>query len=92
MTHNFGYRYASKSITGSTDADLDLDFNKTLSQKNGSMVGDQGREKVAKISKTCLLCDVTCRNPPTEKEKRFFSILTTRFPESVDVLDNSLGQ
>jgi len=26
----------------------------------------------AKISKTCLLCDVTSRNPPTENENVFF--------------------
>ena len=32
LTHNFGYRYASKSIKGSIDADFDLVFNKTLSQ------------------------------------------------------------
>jgi len=32
LTHNFGYRYASKSIKGSVDADFDLVFNKTLSQ------------------------------------------------------------
>jgi len=32
MTHNFGYRYASKSIKGSIDADFDLVFNKTWSQ------------------------------------------------------------
>jgi len=31
LTHNFGYRYASKSIKGSIDADFDLVFNKTLS-------------------------------------------------------------
>jgi len=27
LTHNFGYRYASKSIQGSIDADFDLVFN-----------------------------------------------------------------
>jgi len=32
LTHNFGYRYASKSIKSSIDADFDLVFNKTLSQ------------------------------------------------------------
>jgi len=30
----------------------------------GQWVGAQGRPKVAKIFKTCLLCDVTSRNPP----------------------------
>jgi len=37
VKHNFGYRYASKSIKGSIDADFGLVFNKTLSQKIGSM-------------------------------------------------------
>ena len=32
LTHNFDYRYASKSIKGSIDADFDLVFNETLSQ------------------------------------------------------------
>ena len=47
---------------------------------------------VAKISKTCLLYDVTSRNPPTENEKCFFSILTTRLAESTDGLDSSVAQ
>jgi len=72
LTHNFGYRYASKSIQGSVDADLHLVFNKTLSQKVGQCVGAQGRSKEANISKTCFPCDATSRNPPTENEKRFF--------------------
>jgi len=58
----------------------------------GQWVGAQGWPKVAKIFKTCLLCDVTFRNPPTENEKRFFSILTTRLAESVAGLDISLAQ
>jgi len=37
LTHNFGYRYASRSIKGSIDADLGIVFKKTLIQKNGSM-------------------------------------------------------
>ena len=37
LTHNFGYRCANKSIKDSIDADFDLVFNKTLSQKNGSI-------------------------------------------------------
>ena len=57
----------------------------------GQLVGAQGRTKVAKISKTCLLCDVTFRNPPP-KTKNVFSILTTRLAESEDGLDSSLAQ
>ena len=89
LTHNFGNRYASKSIQGSIDADFDLVFNKTFSQKSGSMGWGPG---LAKISKTCLLCDVTSRNPPTENEIRFFSILITRPAKSADGLDSSLAQ
>jgi len=37
LAYNFGYRYASKSIKGSIDVDFDLVFNKTLSEKNGSI-------------------------------------------------------
>jgi len=72
LTHSFGYRYASESIRGSIDADFDLVFNKTLSQKSGSMGWGQGRPKVAKISKTCLFCDVTSRNPPPKTKNVFF--------------------
>jgi len=37
LTHNFGYRYASRSIKGSIDVDFGLGFTKTLIQKNGSV-------------------------------------------------------
>ena len=45
LTHNFDYRYASESIQGSRDADFDLVFNKTLSQKSGSMGWGPGPAK-----------------------------------------------
>jgi len=45
LTHDFGYKNASKSIKGSIDADVDLVFNKTLSQKNGSMGWGPGQAK-----------------------------------------------
>jgi len=89
LTHNFGYRYASKSIQGSIDRDFHLVFNKTLSQKSGSKGWGLGP---AKISKTCLVCDVTSRNPPPKTKNVFFSILTARLVESVDGLDSSLAQ
>jgi len=38
----------------------------------GQWVGAQGRPKVANISKTCPLCDVTSREPPTETKTFFF--------------------
>jgi len=37
LIHNFGYRYSRKLVQGSVDADFDLVFNKTLSQKHGSI-------------------------------------------------------
>jgi len=46
---------------------------------------------MAKISKTCLLCDVTSRKPPTETEDCFFSILCTRLAKSVEGLNSSLA-
>jgi len=58
----------------------------------GQWVGAQGWPKVAEIFKTCILFDITSRNPPIENEKCFFSILTTRLSESVDGLDSSLAQ
>ena len=45
LAYNFGHRCASKSIKGSVDADFLLVFNKTLSQKNGSMAWDPGPAK-----------------------------------------------
>jgi len=95
LTYNFGRRSASKSIKGSIDADFDLVFKfstKLWAKRVGQWVVAQGRPNAAKISKTCLLCDVTSRNPATENEKRLFSILTTRLAESVDGLDSSLAQ
>jgi len=61
LAHNFDYRYASKSIKGSIDADFDLVFNETLSQKNGAIGWGPG---LAKISKTSSLVAVSPANPP----------------------------
>jgi len=48
---------------------------------------------MAKISKICLLCDITFRKPTTETEKKtkFFSILSTRLAKSVKGLNSSLA-
>jgi len=72
------------------DADFDLVFNKTLSQKNGSMSRGPGPAKVAKISKTCPHCDVTSRNPH-RKRKIVFSMSTRKLAESVEGLNSSLA-
>jgi len=72
------------------DADFDLVFNKTLSQRNGSMGRGPGPAKVAKISKTCPHCDVTSRNPH-RKRKIVFSMSTRKLAESVEGLNSSLA-
>ena len=58
----------------------------------GQRVGTQGRPKVAYFSKTCPLCDVTSRKPPTETENCLFWILATTLAESVEGLNSSLAQ
>jgi len=70
LTHNFGYRYASRSIKGSIDADFSLVFKKTLIKTMIHWV--RGQVKVAKNMKTCPHCDVTSRTRQTEK--RFFDL------------------
>jgi len=91
LAHNFGYRYANKSIKGSIDADFDLVFNKSLSQKNGLMGWDPGPAKGGQNFKNTPTCGVPPSEPPIESEKRFFSILTTTLAESVEGLNSSLA-
>ena len=57
----------------------------------GQWVGAEGQPKVAKISKTCLLCDVTSRKPPPKTKNVFFSMSTKRLAESVEGLKSSLA-
>jgi len=92
LTHNFGYRYCSKSIKGSIDADVDLVFNKTLSQKNGLMGWGPGPAKVGQNFQNMPFLWRHLLTLPTENGERFFSVLTTRFAEFVDGLDSSLAQ
>ena len=82
MDHNFGYRHASKSIKGSIDADFDIVFNKTLSQKKQSIGWGPGP---AKISKTPPLMTVPPAIPPPK------SISIRRLVESVKGLNSSLA-
>jgi len=83
LAHNFGYRYASKSIQGSIDADFDLVCNKTLSQKNGSIGWGPRPAKCGEISKTPPLVAITSANPPPKTKNVFFSISTRRLAEYV---------
>jgi len=72
LAHNFGYRHASKSIKGSVDTDFDLVFNKTLSQKNGSIGWSPGLAKCGRNFQTTSTCGSPPSKPPTENKKRFF--------------------
>jgi len=58
----------------------------------GQWVEAQGWPKMAKISKTCPLREVTSRKPPPKPNIVFFSILTTRLADSVEGLNSSLAQ
>ena len=79
-------------MKGSIDAEFDLVFNKTLSQKNGSMGWGPGPAKGGQNFQNMPSLWRHLQKSPTENEKRFFSILTTRLAESVDGLDSSLAQ
>ena len=78
FVHNFGYRYARKSFKGSKDA-----------KRMAQWVGVQGRPKKSKNTPTC---GSPPREPPTEYEKKNFSIWTRRLAESVEGLNSSPAQ
>jgi len=81
LIHNFGSSYARKPIKGSKDSDDNLVSRKNVSQKIGSLVWRPGSGKVGqKDEKTPPLMTTQ-----TQYEKFFFSILTRRFSEFVDV-------
>jgi len=90
LAHNFGHRYAGKSIKGSIDTDFDLIFNKTLSEKNGSIGWGPGPAKGGQNFQNTSTCGSPPSEPPTENKKRFCSISTRRLAESVEGLNNSL--
>jgi len=93
MSHNCRSRYAGKSIKGSKDADFDLVFNYTLSPKNGPLGWRPGPDKDGQnIAKTPLLVTFPPEKLKPESKNVFFSILTTRLPESVDGVNSSLTQ
>jgi len=90
LSHDVGYRYASKSIKGSLDVDFGLIFKTTLSQKMAQWVGAQSQVNLAKNAKTCPHCDVTSKKP-ISKAKKIFSISTGGLAESVAGLNSSLA-
>ena len=92
LAHNFGHRCASKSIKRSIDADCHLVFNKTLSQKNGSMGWGPGPAKDGLLFQNMSSLRRHLPKTPPKQKIVFFSILTTRLAESVQGLNSSLAQ
>jgi len=72
LTHNFVYRYARKSIKGSTDADFDLIFKKILSQKNGSMGWGPGPAKGWQNFQNTFSLWRHLQKPPPKTKNVFF--------------------
>jgi len=89
LTHDCSYRYASKSIKGFIDAYFDLVFNKTLSQKNGSMGWGPGLAKGGQNFQN--MPSLWCHLQKTPTEKRFSSMSTRRLAESVEDSNSSLA-
>jgi len=82
-----------KTRRRSIDADYNLVFNKTLSQKNGSMGWGTGPAKGGQNFQNMLSLWRHPSEIPQPKTKNVcFSILTTRLAESVDGFDSSLAQ
>ena len=71
--------------------DFDLVFNKTLSQKNGSIGWGPGPAKGGQSFQNISTCGGPLNEPPTKNGKRFFSISTRRLAESVEGLNSSLA-
>jgi len=74
LTHNFGHRYASKSIKGPIDTDFDLVYKKTLSQKSGSMGWGPGPAKRRQNFQNMPSLWRHHQKAPTESENFFFDI------------------
>jgi len=91
LSHNFGSRYAKKSIKCSKDSDDNLDSKKTLSQKIGSLGWRPGQGKVHQKAKNTHTCDDSTDNPKP-KTKILFSVSTRRLAESAEGLNSSLAQ
>ena len=90
MSHNFGSRYARKSVKGSKDLDDGgLVSKATWAKKMARWVGAQGQVILAKKVKTCDRYDVS---PRKRKKKKVFLVWTSRLAESVEGLDSFLAQ
>jgi len=70
--YNFFSRHARRSIKSSIDADDCLVSKQIFNRKNGLSDQRPRPVKVGKNSKTCLLCYVTKRKPPTQMKPLFF--------------------
>jgi len=73
LSHNFGSRYARKSIKGSKDADHSLVPKKTLAKKIAYVVGAQGQVNLPKMRKYALIVTSPPKKRHTQTEKKFQS-------------------
>jgi len=72
LAYNFGHRCASKSIKGSIDADCHLVFNKSFSQKNGSMGWGPGLAKDGLLFQNMPSLWHHLQKPPLKQKIVFF--------------------
>ena len=77
LGHNFGFRYASKSIKGCKDANNSLVSKTTLRQKNCSLDWRPGPGKVGQKCENIPHCVVTSRILQLQNEKLFFNLWRT---------------
>jgi len=72
LTHNFGYRYASKSIQGSINVDFDLVFNRTLTKRVGQTVGSRAGQRRPKFLNHAFFVTSPPEIPPLKTKNVFF--------------------
>jgi len=75
LTHNVGYKYASKSLKGSIDADFDPVFNKILSKRMGQWVnglGPRAGQRWPKFAKHAFFVTSPPEIPPPKTKNVFF--------------------
>jgi len=71
LAHDFGSRYARKTVKDSKDADHSLVSKNNLNQQMTYWIGVQSRVKVAKKTQNHPHCDVTPREPEIQNETIF---------------------
>ena len=89
MNHDFGFKWTTKSIKGSKDADHNLVSKKDWAKKMAHCVGSQGQVKLAKK----LQKHASIMMSHTENPKPTINLFQSELlSESVDVLNSSLTQ